>query len=1391
MSNVIAAPLESQPWLRLWLPEDYWKANPGIDDDFLWDHTQLPGTEHLPDNSMPRPLQAFSGVPFLFLLGRPGSGKSWELAEARKQGWLGSHCHWIEGKEFGSDIAATLDRLVAGATGPARLCIDGLDEVLLEHPNFVPQLKRWLLGHLGPDGEPDFHLAITCRWADWPVDRVKDLASLWQADRSAYLMLCPLRRSDAVTTIQQQLKSDAETFWSQMHDHQLRPVACWPQGLLGLLEQFSKSEKKSICEGYSLAIADQISRHCRLTDSPDDSGRWAAALTLDENWCRRLAGRLAAAMIWSGRSRLNLSLPSASVEGLTASDFKDHTELWQGSLKPVLTRDLDDLVRKTRLFRKLSDDSAWVFASQVHQEFLAAEWLDAQKLDEPRLKQLFGREDDDRWRVQPALGAVAAWLAGRNKPFRQIVIKHDPLVLLRMDGARIAESERSEVVEALLDATEQIGVLDPAIRQAHLGSVAHSGLHAQLERWLRRSDVCEAAKELALEIAEKTRLESLAPVLWELCPEVTGRVKNEMAGALYHLAKSPEYDAKWQSVLRGDMPIDGYGTLLGAAIELQINSGKRPVADALEWLVPARHFDVYGLFDSVVRILPEKLTLDDLPAVFAKLAENPVLVRDTLETPNHLHKAAIKLAVSHFAKPEVARVLCKYWHRCLVDNVSPHHDLNSGWKAEELGIKNDDHRRSIIRALMLHPSFVIDTEMKWIRSNEYMIIDDDFDWGLAELFRAAPEDRWRWALMLRLPLWKADLQGERGSRLNEAWATMPEIHAILPKPEIGENLSHAIIRLSEESRLKKESEAAGWQSQREERDAKYKADLDRYTQKCKKLHEEGQMTWGGVVRALAARAHGAGPSMVTYEPISKIGSDDGWMIEAAIRYLLDKKHVEISDGIGGLLALAACLPRVFEDDVLRDAIGRNWLAPMLADFSMSSLGKVPEGISLELFAKWFPDKLPSALEAVIRRRYLNKGELGELHSFQSIWSEECGVRLAQILRDEPVQVEGFFNAMRMLAEKNESLAVFVVRFWLEKEKSNTLNHGQKAALIGAALLMFDGRCVKDAFDSDLLNCLEVVRDAIWRFVWMLDFHDWRIDFSNWSDVSIQLVAELCGRAYTRVGRRLSSGRSFGEVTGEDEAIDFRDRIIGEATQRGIYLDLPVTVDQDTPEEAVSRLHAVNWHRNEATKARLRASRDLLLPTSLFRLCSTPHARLARDADELMAAVVASVRRWEQSLRNGGWRHLWDLRPLRARGEEDIAKELRDWLHADLNIITEREVELRSERRTDVLVQTLTQWGQKLTVLIELKKVRKDKTNAKERRTAMQTQLRDTYLAQRLNEGWTHGLFIVAWTPEPGHKLDSNEAMQAEAEFLEKQAVDLSKPPFVLAGMVVDARTVKK
>ena len=166
----------------------------------------------------------------------------------------------------------------------------------------------------------------------------------------------------------------------------------------------------------------------------------------------------------------------------------------------------------------------------------------------------------------------------------------------------------------------------------------------------------------------------------------------------------------------------------------------------------------------------------------------------------------------------------------------------------------------------------------------------------------------------------------------------------------------------------------------------------------------------------------------------------------------------------------------------------------------------------------------------------------------------------------------------------------------------------------------------------------------------------------------------------------------------------------------------------------------------------------------------------------MEAVIECLHRWEQRLRAGDWDHLWDLET--SRPEERIAQKMRDWLKAELDVLVEREVELADESRTDILVQT-TNALSPLSVVIELKKLRK--SNAKERRIAMKTQLLDRYLRPREHEGWTHGLYVIAWTPEPGGKGDSEEAIREATAALSQQADSLSNERFTLRSLVLDAR----
>jgi len=1391
--NLLSNPLPPEPWLRLWLPADKWDQNRNLDDDFLSDTGAPDGFEHAFADPPPGMglLRSFASKPFLLLLGRPGSGKSRELRFAETEGWLGQSSILVEAKEIGmTDPSIYLPAILPSAVVPTHIIIDGLDEVLLQNPNFVAQLKAWFRRHLDPQGRPIHRLAISCRWADWPQAQVEELASLWAPNEFERLVLCPLRRSDVVNTLQRRFGDKADAFWKQMHNLHLRHVACWPQGLLGLMDQFEDSGFKKLASSHADIIHDQVVRHCRLADSPDDTLRWQQSADGVE-WRQRVAGRVAAAMIWSGKAQLDFTGNAGGPhhEALTPADLATSEELWEGRRVTVKLTDLDGLVHRSSLMKRLPLQNRWVFQSQVHQEWLAASWLSAQKLDTTRLQQIFGTVVDGRWTIFPVLKATAAWLARFDRDFRELVLRNDPLVLLRMDGASLPEHERKEVVEALLEATHAIRVVDSGILQAHLPSLKYSGLAEQLTRWLTDENTCDPAKELAIEIAEKTELTALADLLWDLFPKTVGRLQVEIAGALSRLAREG-FDEKWRAVLQGDIPLDQRGKLVGAALDVMIiKSRKIPVRDILKWVIPERHFqeNVWDLYQFNVRSVHERLTVEDLPAVFAKLAEYPTSIHASLSRAGDFNDAAVLLAIQESHRPEVRDALVNYWHACLRHHVPPHHHYNQAWKPEALGLEDDNKRREIILALINHPALEAHTERKWISTGEFLLLEHDFDWCLDQILAADPADEWRFSLVVASFIWRIDLSGSSAEKLTEAWTKSPTLREMLPATNPGESIIAAINRVAGEQQAKREQKGQSWAKKQAKQDQKFQEDLKRYTQQCRDGHERGEIVWPGVERILGARHSGSGSRAVSFVPISQIGADESWMVEAAARYLTDcvlQENREDEQGLYGLLALSACPGELDYDSAVRRSIEQLWLPLLIQQLSGNGLGTPPNGISIERFSKLFPEAFTTAFGGFCLKRYQSQGSLLELHSFKDCWLPAMTEQLQTILSEGELNPEGFFNGLRYLADKSEDAAITVALLQLEKLNEES-PRPVKTAVVGAAATLVSGRLASEV--APYLSDPELVSDFIRAAAHRLDWHDSGIDFSRWPDLALKTLADACWRALPRLDHFRSRGSDFGFVTDEDQALELRDHISSAARSRGIEVSIPDVHHDDSEEEARQRSRAVDWHHHAAMQARAGNAWAHLPVATFFEITSKPNARLARNQDELLSAVVECLQAWEIAIKAGAWTHLWDIKSPSSRTEKHIAKEMRDWLNEHLDVMVEREIELHSEDRTDVVAQTLPSDSSapKLTVVIELKKHRA--SNARERKTAMKSQLMDRYLREKAHEGWTHGLYVIAWTPAPGSRDDSSEVIASTQLALEQQAAKLSAHPFKIQSMVIDAR----
>ena len=526
--------------------------------------------------------------------------------------------------------------------------------------------------------------------------------------------------------------------------------------------------------------------------------------------------------------------------------------------------------------------------------------------------------------------------------------------------------------------------------------------------------------------------------------------------------------------------------------------------------------------------------------------------------------------------------------------------------------------------------------------------------------------------------------------------------------------------------------------------------------------------------------------IITFDPISAIGKNEDWMIEAASRFITEipeQRKLNYDYALYGLLALAACKERIATDTPVSRALKGKWLEALMPLLCNHGLGGPPEEVSNERFAALFPQEFVEAFERFVKVRYAEGAPLDELSSLSEIPLQGLSGALEQTISNEPFNSGGFFNSVNFLANTNAEAAIRV----LSKKITQLFpaDSGDESVVILAAAMVLS----RGLLDSDIeayFKESELFTKALLYGASKLRRHDRELDFSKWPDNALKHLGEACWRSFHVPDRHRDRGSfKFSAVTAEDEAMEFRDAISSAAWKRGIDLDIPAFVEGENPEESLQRQHMIDWHRH--TNRQIRVSyewKPISLPQFL-KLMEKPNARLARNQDELMEAIIQSLQRWEETLVNGKWHVLWNFQKIKH--EKVIAREMADWLQRDLELQVDCETEPILDKRADLLVKIQPTDGisQCLQVVIEVKKLRAG--NSRERKTAMKSQLLKNYLEPRLADGWTHGLFIVAWTPDPGSASDSIESLQLQSIELKKQAEELSVDPFTLKSLVLDCR----
>lgn len=1035
-------PFPRQPWRRLWVDFSTWQRNSWLNEDFaepaitgrrFVDWSNLGADEH------PYALGDFCNERdwhVIVLLGGPEAGKSTELEDFVS----GSTAILVRAKEIAEPLPQHFDRVFDGVVPtedcPTVLLFDSLDESTHLHwgKNSLESLIQWLKQRDGKYGFKATKLIMSCRWSDWPEAKLRQVVSTWSSSEIHTLVLLPITSADARSTASTVLGDKAEPFWRELRDRSLASLACWPHTFIELLAAYDNSGR--LPESSKRLIEQFVDRSLRVTTIPDDGLRQQSN-PQSSTWTARVAGRLAASMFFSKCGIFQRTLDLSQNEGVLSTLDLLGTENWISTLREVTDADVEDLLLRTSLLRRLPGGNRSVFYSHVVQEFLAAKWIADQKLSLSRLLRLFATSGTEP-RVFPQLRALAALVAERATHFNDWIVTHDAGVLLYSDHSGLTPESKRNVVEALLHYTARTASVDSSVWQSKLHTLNHPELLEQLRRWLEDQPANPAPAELALEIASKTKPAGLAELLWSVLPkwrpQDTPRLVRVMVDSVAQ-PESSEWLGRWHDVLNGKTARDGDGLLLGTALRFMVPR-HCPVRDVADWLVVERRFNVIGAFSFFLWSAGEYVTLDDVPAVLTAMAENETFGLEAMPTGHPLsHETwvpfqAVKLAFANFGTLEIRKALEAYWIACLnYTQLGQKMTLSrtDTWIAK-LGLTNEVRRGFAIHLLS---SYRFPLDRQFLDAKRCFILDHNLDgiWLLEQTFAASGELRKNLAPLCRDYFWRDDYRESHRSLLTQAWNASVDLRQSLPPGDNCEEVLNQITRRRQEAAEKQSIEAAQWDACRVARENELQRNLKYSFQCVESSHRLGKLVWPEVYALMLFKSSAGAGAIVSHSYVLKYDPIEEWMKEAAERYLLDGRAEGLSDeaGLQAQLALTCLGPQAMNKQGIEKRLRETWLPWMLN----SSCDSPPDWLPQRL--QWldrYPDYESQAFALYIKSVYTKNGDMHFLFSWWERWTKDHTCELERLLTSEAIHKAGAPAAWLILADHDFDAALRVGVVWI-------------------------------------------------------------------------------------------------------------------------------------------------------------------------------------------------------------------------------------------------------------------------------------------------------------------------------------------------------------------------
>lgn len=622
-------------WNRFWV-RDGTAGGVYPDGPFLLAFdSALSGSENI------RTLEQLDDEPLVVLLGEAGMGKTHTLKRLEKRlleqersvlrfegGRMGL---WQEVRERILRGCNTRRNLAAGS--PLVLIVDAIDETKETAARLVNAVSELQL----EVGSSKLHVRISCRstaWADFLHATAYEKDSK-QRRMSPIWRLMPLRRADAVLALKRVAgrTGDPEQ-WCR--DPALAVLASRPITLLLLLRAAAAGKlggPTSLTRVFQEGIAELLSG---VDQRREDGGQHQQA-----GWGLRLAiaRRLAAVALVCGDTEFEFRLNAIDPDAIGVDEALGRTPTGGGQLAPASSdREAIREVLNSAVFDQVRP-GVYRFAHKSYAEFLAADYLHTSGLKEHHVRSFLWTDDGRQRRLIPELIETAAWLAAMSPTVFDDIMEHQPEVLLLSDTPAFTDEQREQLVGAYLRRVHNGLIPWDRIRalEDSYPRLAHPGLAAQVRGFLRDATLSDAAREVAVEIAERASLSSCVPDLVDLVlgAQTVERLRVSAAYAVRSLGCDAQQAARLRSIAMGEVNADEDQSILGCVLHL-LWPKHMNAADLFRALVPQFRNNLYGGYAGFLTSsdLANSLKDDDLPAALDWAARQPLVRghRDDIET---------------------------------------------------------------------------------------------------------------------------------------------------------------------------------------------------------------------------------------------------------------------------------------------------------------------------------------------------------------------------------------------------------------------------------------------------------------------------------------------------------------------------------------------------------------------------------------------------------------------------------------------------------------------------------------------------------------------------------------------------------------------------------------